>query len=120
MYPVNSLSYNLLSEHCPMLSNLNPNILLEKCQHVQRFNFYVMVTLAKTGILQVYQLKHVTINWYVVMFQASALLHKMHTLQLSRKYVKSITPEKKAQVGLYIFTLLVEQCTTGICMIRKS
>lgn len=37
------------------------------------------------------------------MFQASALLHKMHTLQLSRKYVKSITPEKKAQVGLYIF-----------------
>ena len=43
----------------------------------------------------------------VVMFQASALLHKMHTLQLTRKYVKSITPERKAQVGLYMFHYLL-------------
>ena len=44
---------------------------------------------------------------FIVMFQASALLHKMHTLQLTRKYVKSITPERKAQVGLYMFHYLL-------------
>lgn len=39
---------------------------------------------------------------FIVIFQASEKLHKMHTLQLSRKYVNSITPERKAQVGVFI------------------
>ena len=68
-----------------------------------------MVTSAKIGILQVWQLKHVKCNEsvFVVLFQASALLHKMHTLQLSRKYVKSITPERKAQVGLHMLSYVL-------------
>lgn len=41
------------------------------------------------------------------MFQASELLHKMHTLQLARKYVKSVTPERKAQVGFLMNILLL-------------
>ena len=44
---------------------------------------------------------------FVVMFQASELLHKMHTLHLARKYVKSVTPERKAQVGLLMNILLL-------------
>lgn len=46
------------------------------------------------------------LNGFVVTFQASELLHKMHTLQLSRKYVLSVTPERKAQVGLFILVLI--------------
>ena len=40
------------------------------------------------------------ITGFTVLSQASEQLHKMHTLQLSRKYVLSVTPERKAQVGL--------------------
>lgn len=47
------------------------------------------------------------INGFIVIFQASELLHKMHTLQLARKYVKSVKPERKAQVGLSIKNTLV-------------
>ncbi|XP_078362990.1 unconventional myosin-Ic-like [Oculina patagonica] len=36
------------------------------------------------------------------MVEASELLHKMHTLQLSRKYVLSVTPERKAQLDMKV------------------
>ncbi|KAJ7387260.1 Unconventional myosin-Ih [Desmophyllum pertusum] len=36
------------------------------------------------------------------MVEASEKLHKMHTLQLSRKYVNSITPERKAQLDMKV------------------
>lgn len=36
------------------------------------------------------------------LFKASELLQKLHTRTLVRKYVKGITPEKKAQVSLWL------------------
>lgn len=47
------------------------------------------------------------ITGFTVISQASEQLHKMHTLQLSRKYVLSVTPERKAQVGLVQYILLL-------------
>lgn len=36
------------------------------------------------------------------MVEVSERLHKMHTIQLARKYVKSITPERKAQLDMKV------------------
>ena len=62
-----------------------------------------MVTSANKGDFTSVLVEHVAMNRFLLLlFQASELLHKMHTLQLTRKYVKSVTPERKAQVGLLI------------------
>lgn len=86
---------------------MEANLLVEKCQHVQRYDFYAMVTSAKKGFTSVAGETGCNEWVFVVMFQASELLHKMHTLQLARKYVKSVTPERKAQVGFLINILLL-------------